>query len=359
MTAPATRSPGRLALRRNQRSMPPARMLTQGMDFTDVFELQERTGAGEDWSATLVELGDRQSARAAAAAARAHPATAAEAFLLAAACYRCAHSTLIRDDEQMRDLFGRSAAAFARAMALRRPAGERIMIEGWVHGWRLRGSAGGTAPACVVVLGGNTGWAESHETSARHLLARGLDVVLADIPGQGGVRLVDGVPFRDDEQQVEALRRVVAAARRYGYQRIGILGHSAGAYWAALGAARIAAIDAACCVSGSDVPGAPVVRFASGAHVFGAMCGLTDAAAAQARAAAWRWPEDARVDRPTLLLHGGKDLIYPLGHAGQLAGRVRPGLAETVVFARGGHCLYEIQSEKMACLADWLHDRLG
>jgi alpha-beta hydrolase superfamily lysophospholipase len=345
--------------RRLLRAMPPERLLHHGMDWTDVVALDRALVQGEPWVTTLCRLAEAHIERAAVARGAGHGETAATWHLHASACLRFAYSAIDLDTAWKRRLHRMSIDQFRAAGRLHAPPVQEFDL-GWQgHGWLMSASAAAPVGRCVVLIGGIDGWAEKQEMPARWLLARGVDAVLLDLPGQGQPRLVHASYFESDDAQMAALATVIAQLRDRGYRSVGVWGNSAGAYWAVLSGALLRGVDAVCGVSGSPRPGQFVQRYPGALARFQSMFGYDDQIPAAWRAQQWCWPDGARLTVPAIVLHGSADALYPVNMGRKLAAMAPPHLCHFETVEGGDHGLNNRNTLKCSMVADWFADQFS
>jgi dipeptidyl aminopeptidase/acylaminoacyl peptidase len=198
---------------------------------------------------------------------------------------------------------------------------------------------------------------EELQATAEHMLRRGLAVIAIDGPGQGEAEY---------EFPIEpAYERVVTAVADYlkgrddlDPDRMGVFGVSLGGYYAARSAAYEPRVRAAVELAGPyrfdlDWDALP----SQTRTTFQVRSGAADPAQARERAAALTLEDAAaRITRPLLVVHGGRDRLIPAYHAERLA-REAPG-AELMLYPDGSHGVTNHAFESRAAMADWLAGHL-
>ncbi|GAA0907163.1 MULTISPECIES: alpha/beta hydrolase family protein [Streptomyces violaceusniger group] len=352
----------RAAAKAHKRAMPMQRLVGNGMDPADAHELHRLADGGRPWDEAAEELGERNLARASAALAAGHTATAHGWYLFASACFRAGQVPLADAEPRKRKLYRRLIDAFGAAGALTEPAAEHLDLDtsaGIVSGWLLR-PAGVTRPPVVVIVGGFDGWREEYHAGATYLLERGVAAFLADVPGQGESRLFHGSHMTLGVEK--AFGAVATALRADGRldDRVGIWGNSMGGYLAAL-AASAGQGYAACCINGGTVRPAEILdRYPRFIAKVRPLLGIDDPGQAHAAMERYRLTPErlARLRVPLLVLHGSPDRVFLAGNARALYDSAASPDKRWAEWPDGDHCLYNHSHEKHVIVADWFADRL-
>jgi dienelactone hydrolase len=206
----------------------------------------------ESWHAEWVKMGDVSRARAEAAFAAGHLRSARENWLRASNYYRSSEFFLDHHDPRRLATFDKIEACSHRYLQLMQPAGEIVKVpfeDTYLDAYFLRApGTSGPAPT-VICFGGLDEFKDEllHEMP-KHALPRGLNLLLVDLPGQGG-------SLRRRKLFVRlALEKSVGACIDYLESRPDVDPKRIGAYGASLGgfyAPRAAAFEhrLACVVS--------------------------------------------------------------------------------------------------------------
>ncbi|MFC6881438.1 MULTISPECIES: alpha/beta hydrolase family protein [Actinomadura] len=347
----------------HKRAMPVQRLVGNGMDLADAGELYRLVDLGRPWDAVAEELGERDLARADAALAEGHTATARGWYLFASACFRVGQVPLADTEPRKRELYRKLIAAFGAAGALAVPVAEHLDVDtpaGVVSGWLLR-PAGVRNPPAVVIVGGFDGWREEYHLGATYLLDRGIAAFLADGPGQGESRLFHGSRMTPDV--AGAFGTVAESLRADGRlgDRVGIWGNSMGGFLAALAASADEAF-AACCVNGGTVRPAEVLdRYPRFVEKVRPLLGIDDPERARAAMRRYRLTPErlARLRAPLLVLHGRPDRVFLIENARALYDAAGSSDKRWAEWPDGDHCVYNHSYEKHVLVADWFADRLS
>jgi alpha-beta hydrolase superfamily lysophospholipase len=206
-------------------------------------------GDRDSWYRAWTGLGDRLYAAAEASWKQGHRVSAQSAFLRASNYYRNAYifhleaplpESVVTGYRRQRDAFRRAAAAMKRPPeTLAFPLGK-----GTMPGYFFAASAPGPRPLLIVVGGYDCTAEECYFFDAAAAVVRGYHCVVFDGPGQGGMLLEQGIPFRPDfEKAVFTVLDTVLGRADVDAKRVALLGESFGGYLAPRAApdARVAA----------------------------------------------------------------------------------------------------------------------
>jgi pimeloyl-ACP methyl ester carboxylesterase len=328
----------------------------------DALELHRRTGCGEAWVETALELSDRNRERALRALVQGDRTLARRRFMEASAALRAAQTPLRDADPRKGRIYGRMVGDFAKAGHLGLPPVERVelpwkdsRLSGWLHRPRdvIR-------PPVVLVLGGIDAWREEFAHGANELLERGLAVLLFDAPGQGESRVLDNVHMDGDIAAALnlAVDHLLAAADLA--PACGVWGNSMGGYLAALLASSDERI-AACCVTGGSVfPAETHIRFPRFLPKVQDLLGIQVAERADVVMRGFSLDEQTlrQLTCPLLVQHGAKDPVFRITNARlihDLAGSIDRTWQE---WEDGDHCLDNHAKEKFRRVGEWFASRL-
>lgn len=203
-------------------------------------EAFDRDGWHREWLATA----ERGVARAEAAKAAGHRLTARANWIRATNYFRAAEFFLDPTDPRRLPTFDRIEACSHRALALFEPAGEVVKVpyENGAHldAYFLPTPVGqGPRPAVIAFGGLDEFKDELIQEMERYALARGMSLLLVDLPGQGGTLRRQGLKARFDiEVPIAACVDYLLTRSDVDPARIGLYGASLGGYYAVRGAAR-------------------------------------------------------------------------------------------------------------------------
>jgi dipeptidyl aminopeptidase/acylaminoacyl peptidase len=316
----------------------------------------ERAGDWSGWLSAWLNETDRHEAIAEDALALGWTVTAGEAFARAAACAHFGQFMAFEDLGAKDAAAARKCALYAQAAPLLDPPAERLAIafeNGTLWGYLRRPEGVAAAPLAIIVPGSDS-TKEEFLSFERLFHARGLATFSIDGPGQGEGRAFG--PLRPDfgpalDAVVEVLAgqpglsgRMALVGMAFGGNLV--LRAAAGRDWPA----AVVSINGFADL-GSFAPQLPAVyrdnlRFALGTE---------DVLAA---AQAFTLAESGGPACPALILHGGRDKIFPPSEAEASAAACR-GPVDLRIFPEGNHVCNNIPWLYRPLVADWIGDRLA
>lgn len=331
------------------------RMEVAGIASAMAREVIARAGDWSGWLAAWSEEGERHAALAADAEARGWHLTAGAAYARAAACYHFGQFMAFEDPAAKEAAAARKCALYRRAAPLLDPPAEflEVAVDGGTLRGYLRRPAGTGPQALALILPGSDSTKEEFPALEQVFLARGMATFALDGPGQGEGRSLG--PLRPDI--TAELDRVAAVLRRRSDLdgRIALVGMAFGGFLALRAAAGLGWVAAVISVNGfADLgafePGLPQVyrdnlRFALG----------TPDVALRARDFSVAGLAGPRC--PALVIHGGRDRIFPIAEAEASAAFCR-GEVTLRILAEGNHVCNNIHWIYRPLMADWLRDVL-
>jgi len=195
----------------------------------------------ESWIAAWLTLANRTEDRANNAFSQGHLVSAREAYLRAFTYYRGATFYLRPGDPRFRETFNAFEANFQKATALLDPAFEPVTIpfEGnSLPGYLVKAANGAEKHPTLIMVGGGESFREDLYFWAGAAGARrGYNVLLVDLPGQGGTPFA-GLSIRDDtEVPIQTIVDYLLTRPEVDPRRIAIHGLSGGGYFVTRGAA--------------------------------------------------------------------------------------------------------------------------
>ena len=211
-----------------------------------------RAGDRESWHRAWFAPAQRNAARAEAAETAGHRLTARANWIRAASYYRAAEFFLDPQDPRRLATFDRIEACSHRALSQFEPQGEVVRVP-YERGAHLDAyflpAPGKGRRAAVVAFGGLDEFKdELIQEMERYALARGLSLLLVDLPGQGGALRRQHLTARHDtEVPVGSCIDYLLTRSDVDPSRIALYGASLGGYYVTRAAARERRI--ACAVS--------------------------------------------------------------------------------------------------------------
>lgn len=330
------------------------RIEVAGIPSATAKEVIARAGDWSGWLGAWCAEGDRHAALAEDALARGWRLTAGEGFARAAACYHFGQFMAFEDPAAKEEAAARKCALYRQAAPLLDPPAELLEIP--VPGGSLRGylrrpvAADAAAPVALIVPGSDS-TKEEFPALERVFLTRGIATFSLDGPGQGEGRSL-GPLGPDIAPALDAV-----AARLRGLPgldgRIGLVGMAFGGFLVLRAAALLDWPAAMVSINGfADLgafePDLPQVYRDNMRHALG-----TDDVPTRARdftVAGLTGPSC-----PALVIHGGRDRIFPVTQA-QASADFCTGPVALHVLPEGNHVCNNMPWLYRPLVADWLGD---
>ncbi|WP_159588688.1 alpha/beta hydrolase family protein [Chelativorans xinjiangense] len=335
------------------------RMEVAGIPSTTAKAVMEAAGTWENWCRAWTAEGERHRAAGEEALSLGRRVTAGEAFARASLFYHFAQFMFFDDIAQKNAAARAKCEAYARALPMLDPPGEILSIpfEGGVIRAALRKPVRGTAPyPLAILIPGSDSTKEEFPALEAHFLKRGLATLSVDGPGQGEGRSLG--PLRADigpalAAVVEHVHGVPGIA-----DGIALVGMAFGGHLALRAAGAIPGLKAVVSINGfHDLaamwPGFPPVYRDNMTYALGA----ADMEEAAERARAFTLAGTLPASCPTLIIHGGKDRIFPPGEAERCAAWADS--AELVIYPDGNHVCNNIAWAYRPMAADFVAGKLA
>lgn len=333
------------------------RMQAVGLSFTDVRRLIAASGTWEHWCHVWSQEGEAQYLQGQQLESQGRFVSAGESYTRAALFFHFAQFMFFEDLSQKQGASDRKVSAALKAAPYLKPPATALKIpyrERHLAGF-LR-HAGNTKTQLVIIVPGSDSTKEEEGALEEVFLKRGLSTLTFDGPGQGEGRAFG--PLTPDWGPI--LRTVIEHLLEHGWSDagIGLFGMAFGGQLVLQGAHAIPEVRAIVCMNGfydfgqfwDQLP--PVYR-ANMAYALGGES--TEDTATAARRFSLRNQE--RPECPILIIHGGKDEIFPASEARCLAEWAKK--ADLVIYPEGNHVCNNLAYRYRALSADWLSERLG
>jgi len=332
------------------------RIQTAGITALDAERLIAEAGDWPSWCATWVKEGERHLALGAEAAGQGRMVTAGEAYQRAALAFHFGQFMFFDDLAQKERAAARRVEAYRRAAPNLVPPAETVAIPfrgGALQGYLRRPAA--KAPLVAIVPGSDS-TKEEFGTLEEHFLKRGLATLSVDGPGQGEGRSFGPLDPRD---WPEALSAIAAAVRPEFGARFGVMGMAFGGHLLLQGAQAVPELAAAVCMNGFYDLGSfwdalPEVYRANMRYTLGG-ASLEET---RERARGFSLAEVRPPRCPVLVVHGGRDRIFPPADARRIVD-FAGDRAEMIEYADGNHVCNNLAYRYRPLIADWLAERLG
>ena len=335
------------------------RFIANGTDYSDFIATLARINHWAQWCTEWGRTAEHYEQIAAQAEAADHPLTAAGAWRRAALCWHWGKFVFMDDLDQQRAAHERTVACFARGASMLSPPAQRVEIPygtASIAGY-LRLPAGMSRPPVVIMAPGLDSVKEELQSTADHLLQRGMGTLAIDGPGQGEAEYT--LPIEAAYELVAtAVTDWLVARPDVDPDRIGFFGVSLGGYYAARAAAYEPRLRASAMLCGPyrfdlDWEDLPELTRAA----FQQRSGATSPNEARRLAATLTLEEAApAITNPLLVVHGRRDRLIPAHHAERLVTEA-PG-AELCMYDDGNHGITNHPFESRSLISDWLAGHL-
>lgn len=335
------------------------RFVANGIDHNDFERVLAETTEWSDWAPAWRHVGDAHRELAEQAAAKGRRVTATDAYQRAAWCYHLGKFLWFEDRALHEELGALTVATYRKALPHLDPPGERIEVpfEGAVIPGVLRRPAGSARPPLVLLVPGLDSVKEELYAIEQHFLRRGLATFSVDGPGQGENER--RFPIRADWAGVVApVLDHLARRADLDLGRVGLMGISMGGIYGPFAAAKEKRLRAVITLAGPyDLSECwPALNpLTKGGYIF--YTHSVDEAEAFERAKALALHGVlAKVTCPLLVVHGGKDRLFPPEQAERSA-REAPN-ATLLLYPEGNHVCNNIPYKYRPAMADWMAEQL-
>lgn len=228
-----------------------------GSTVSECFLTASRIVPGDDesWYRAWTIVADSNKSRGDIALAAGHLHSALSNWLRASNYYRTSEIFLKLDDSRRADALERMRACSCLVVSHQPSGGELVRIpcfdDGFVEAFFLRAPGAGLKAPVVVCVGGSGHFKDEHlHTLMRQAHARGLSLLLADLPGQGCAPRIKGLVRYETETAISCCVDYLIARGDIDEQRIAIFGDGLGAAYASRAASLDDRFAAAVCDAG-------------------------------------------------------------------------------------------------------------
>lgn len=337
------------------------RFVANGIDVNDFDETVAKTTEWNDWAPNWKAVGEMHEALGREAEERGRWVSAAQAYQRASWCWHLGKFLWFEDPALHGELRDRSVAIYRKALPHLDPPAERLEVpfeDGAIPG-NLRRPAHSPNPPLVLLVPGLDSSKEELFAIEDDFLRRGLATLTIDGPGQSENSVHFAIRPSWETVITPLLDHIADADLGVDQDRIGLMGISMGAIYGPRAAAHEKRIKALVGLAGPYNLGEcwdalnPLTR---GGYVFY----TKSADEAEAKRKAYMLNLEGILDRvtqPLLVIHGGRDRLFPPSHAERIAREA--GNATLVIYPDGNHVCNNIAYKYRPLMADWLADRLS
>ena len=335
------------------------RFLANGIDVNDFERVLGEAKEWAQWAPAWHRVGDTHLAIAEDAERRGRLVSAAEAFQRAAWCYHLGKFLWFEDRALHDRLSDMTATTYARALPHIDPAGRRVEFP--FEGARLPGILRlprRTGAPLVILVPGLDSVKEELFAIENVFLDRGMATLTIDGPGQG--ESWPRFPIRADwDTVIAAVLDGLPPDAAVDPSRVGLMGISLGGIYGVRAARNEKRLRAVVELAGPyDLSECwdSLNALTRGGYV--AYTGARDEADAREKAKTLTLRGVlADVACPLLVIHGGKDRLFPAQQAERIA-REAPN-ATLLLYPEGNHVCNNIPYKYRPAMADWMAERLS
>ena len=337
------------------------RFVANGIDANDFDRVLAATAEWREWAPNWRRVGDEHRAIGDDAERSGRTVTATDAYQRAAWCYHLGKFLWFEDRALHDELSEQTVTTYAKAMPRLDPPGRRIEapFEGAVIPGILRAPRGVSRPALVILVPGLDSVKEELYAMENDFLRRGLATLTVDGPGQG--ENAPRFPIRPDWSGVIAavLDHLLAHEKGIDLGRVGLMGISMGGIYGPRAAAKEKRLRAIVALAGPyDLSECwPALNpLTKGGYVFYTQSRDEAEAFERSKALTLRGVLK-NVTCPLLVIHGGKDRLFPPEQAERIV-REAPN-ATLLLYPEGNHVCNNIPYKYRPAMADWTAEQLG
>ena len=337
------------------------RFTANGIDVNDFDDTVARTTDWKDWGPNWLAMGEVHEALARDANEHGRIVSATQAYQRAAWCYHLGKFLWFEDLKIYSTLRDRAVAAYRNALPHLVPPAERLEIpfEGHVIPGHLRRPEAARRPALVILVPGLDSSKEELFAIEDEFLRRGLATLTIDGPGQSENSV--HFPIRVNWESVigPVIDYLEVRNPDVDLSRIGLMGISMGAIYGPRAAAFEKRLKAVVGLAGPYNLGecwAALNPLTRGGYIF--YTKSADEAEAKHKADGLNLEGVLpRVTQPLLVIHGGRDRLFPPEQAQRIAAEA-PN-ATLVLYPDGNHVCNNIPYKYRPLMADWLGEHLA
>lgn len=337
------------------------RFVSNGVLLADFEEITASLERWDDWCAAWSTRAAVHEELGRSSLKEKYNLTAGEHLVRAAMYYHFAKFVFVHDVKQMRAAHMKAVECYGAALALMRPAGERVRIpfeKSFLHGILRKPSSEKEPPVLVMAPGLDSTKEELHAYE-QPFLERGMAVLAIDGPGQGEAEY--DIPICGDyERAAKAVVDWMETRKDLDPKKIAIWGVSLGGYYAPRAAAHEKRFKACIALSGpfdwAEIwDGLPELT----RETFRVRSHASNEAEARRNSEKLTLKDAAKhINCPLFIVAGRQDRLVPASHAERLAKAVS-GPVELLMVEDGGHNANNRPYRYRSRSADWLAGQFG
>lgn len=336
------------------------RIQVSGITYSDATRVVENAGEWSNWCKAWSDEGSRQETIGDEMLKRQRYVSAGEAYIRSALFYHFGQFMFFDDLAQKQEAADKKVKVYQKAAPCLNPPAERLEIpygdDSKLYGYFRRAPQTAPGNPIVIVVPGSDSTKEEFNSLESYFLQRGLSTFSFDGPGQGEGRSFGHLT----PHWSEPIRAASALLQKREQEqcRLAIFGMAFGGHLVLQGSAGNPAIKAVVCMNGFyDLGGfwseLPEVYRANMGYTLGG--GNLEETALHARGFSLR--DVVRPSCPVLVMHGGKDRIFPPSEA-ELLKEYLGDAGELLLYPDGNHVCNNLPYIYRSEAADWLSEQL-
>lgn len=209
---------------------------SKGAEFGELFYAASQVKDGDlsSWVIEFKNLGDRLRSCAQHCLDNNHYISASDTLLRASTAYRCALFCVRPSDPQMKQIYEAMRSCFQKASQFFKFETDTVQIpfeDGFLHGYFLQPDKSAIKRPTLIQTGGlETFCEELYHFMGEAGLRRGFNVLLVDLPGQGGQPFNESFFRWDTEFSISAVVDYISSKPEVDLERLALYGISGGGY---------------------------------------------------------------------------------------------------------------------------------
>jgi len=337
-----------------------ARFVANGIDVNDFDGTVEKTTAWTDWGPNWKAIGEMHEGLGQEAERRDRTLSATQAYQRAAWCYHLGKFLWFEDRTLHAELRDRSVSIYRRALPQLNPPAIRLEIpfEGRIIPANFRRPSAAEPPLVLLVPGLDSSKEELFAIE-EEFLRRGMSTLTMDGPGQSENSVDFAIRPNWETVITPVLDHLPGLELGVDLGRVGLMGISMGAIYGPRAAAHEKRLRAVVGLAGPYNLGEcwdALNPLTKGGYIFY----TKSADEAEAKQKAYTLNLEGvlhRVTQPLLVIHGGRDRLFPPAQAERITREARN--ATLVIYPDGNHVCNNIAYKYRPLMADWLREQLS